>query len=215
MKPVGDFTQRLWDSVSDIYEELLSSEFVIGLANGSLAEESFKHYLSQDVIYIKRDSQALANMSERAVCVKESSFFKRMSSDCIEIEDILHNEFMAFFSVKVAEKQSPAFANYSTFIEEMSHEAEYPIAVAALLPCFWLYGKVGHHILDTQSPNNKYQKFIDTYSGDEYIEYTREFINIMERHAGSENEYTQKEIIDAFVESSRHELNVFIEATNL
>jgi len=215
MKPVGEFTQRLWDSVSDIYEELLSSEFVLGLANGRLAEESFKHYLSQDVIYIKRDSQALANMSERAICEKESLFFKRMSSDCIEIEDILHNEFMDYFNVKAAKEQSLAFANYSSFIEEMADKAEYPIAVAALLPCFWLYGKVGHHILATQSPTNKYQKFIDTYSGDEYIEYTREFISIMENHASSENEHTQKEIIDAFVESSRHELNVFLEATNL
>lgn len=215
MKAVGEFTNKLWECTSEIYEELISCSFVTGLSNGTLSESAFKHYLSQDVIYIQKDAEALAKMSYRALFEKERDFFKRMVSDCIEIEDVLHNEFMDYFQVEVAKEQSSAFSDYNSFLEEKVNNAAYPIAIAALLPCFWLYGKVGHHILATQSPNNKYQKFIDTYSGEEYIDYTKEFISIMENQASKVNKVIQEEIIHAFIESSRHELNVFLEAGRL
>ena len=215
MEAVGPLTQALWARTSKIYEELLTCEFVVGLANGNLSEKAFNHYLSQDVIYIQKDAESLARISERATNETESHFFKRMSSDCIEIEEILHNEFMDFFQVKAAKKQSPAFSQYSSFLEEKAHKADYAIAIAALLPCFWLYGKVGHHILATQSPNNKYQKFINTYSGNEYTNYTRQFISIMENQANTVDTFTWNAIIETFMESTRHELRVFQESTNI
>lgn len=215
MKAVGKFTKEIWDSTTDIYNEIINSKFVIDLANGSLAEESFKHYLSQDILYIQKDTEALYLISQRSENIEEKDFFLRMSKDCMEIENILHNEFLDYFNVKAVKEQSPAFANYSNYLLNQVNNASYPVAVAALLPCFWVYGKVGQHILENQSINNKYQKFIDTYSGDEYIEYTRHFIKITESHGQYADNTLRQEIIEAFVTSSRHELLVFEESTKL
>ena len=214
MKAAGEFTQELWDNTSKIYNEIINCEFVVGLANGTLAEDSFKHYLSQDVLYIQQDTKALAQMSQRAVLKEEKDFFLKMSVDCMEIENILHDEFLDHFQVQEAKSQSYAFANYSNYLLHQTHNAEYPVAVAALLPCFWLYGKVGHHIIDNQSPDNKYQKFIDTYAGDEYVNYTRQFISILETNAQNIDCSTRQDIVDAFIKSSRYELEVFKESTD-
>lgn len=214
MKATGLFTKNLWEEVEDIYKQIINCEFVTGLVNGNLAEDSFKHYLSQDVLYIKNDTKALAQLALRASDNDEKEFFNKMSNDCMEIENILHNDFLDYFETKEAHKQSPAFADYTNFILEQSSLAKYPIAVASLLPCFWLYGKVGHHILENQSKNNKYQKFIDTYAGDEYINYTRQFIDILEKNAVGEDKTTKEAILRAFIKSSKHELLVFEEATS-
>jgi len=214
MNTVGEFTQEIWNNISDIYNDIINSKYVRDLASGSLAEESFKHYLSQDVLYIQKDTIALELISNRAIDKMEKDFFLKMSKDCMEIENILHNEFLDYFQVKAAKEQSPAFSAYSNFLLDQVNTAAFPVAVAALLPCFWVYGKVGNHILDTQSPNNKYQKFIDTYSGDEYINYTRQFINITESHGQKADSSLRQEIINAFITSSKHELLVFEESTN-
>lgn len=215
MKPAGEFTKEIWHNISDIYNDIINSKFVTGLASGTLAEESFKHYLSQDILYIQRDTIALDLISKRSDNKHEKDFFLRMSKDCMEIENILHDEFLDYFNVNAAKEQSPAFSAYSDFLLENVTNAEYPVAVAALLPCFWVYGKVGFHILKIQSPNNKYQKFIDTYSGDEYIDFTRQFINITESHGKCSNNSLKQEIVNAFITSTKHELSVFEESIKL
>lgn len=215
MEATGLFTKSLWEEVEGIYNQIVNCDFVTGLSKGTLSENSFKHYLSQDILYIKNDTKALAELALRASKDSEKDFFKRMSDDCMEIENILHNDFLDYFKTKEAKKQSPAFSDYSEFILEKASSADYPIAVAALLPCFWLYGKVGHHILENQSKNNKYQKFIDTYAGDEYISYTKEFIQILEINAVNTDQETKEAIIDAFIKSSKYELLVFEEAVRI
>jgi thiaminase/transcriptional activator TenA len=212
MEATGIFTANLWTQIEDIYNDIINSTFVIGLSNGKLPEDAFNHYLSQDILYIKQDSIALSLLSQKAIMPIEKSFFQKMSNDCIEIETILHDELLEIFNTKEAINQSPAFAKYSNHIQNHASSSIYPVAIAALLPCFWVYGKMGHHILKTQEPNNKYQKFIDTYAGDEYIAYTREFINILENNA---DESVKSEIIHAFVTSSQHELSVLKEACSL
>lgn len=212
MIAAGDFIKEMWENTEETYRSIINSEFVTGLASGKLAEESFKHYLSQDIIYIKNDAIALEELSKRATNANEKDFFIRMSKDCIEIENILHGEFLNYFNAQKAKEQSPAFLKYSDFLLNQVNNAPYPVAVAALLPCFWVYGKVGQHILNIQSPNNKYQKFIDTYAGDEYNEYTSEFIDITELQGKNADNLIQKEMINAFKIGSYHEFSVFEEA---
>ena len=44
----------------------------------------------------------------------------------------------------------------------------YPVVLAALLPCFWIYAEVGKDIVSKSVPNNPYQAWIDTYAGEEF-----------------------------------------------
>nr|WP_320119897.1 TenA family protein [uncultured Marinifilum sp.] len=210
MKAVGPFTQKLWETANPVYQQIISCQFVSELAAGTLSKNCFAHYLTQDVLYLKKDADALGNLSKLASCNEDRLFFEKLQNDGLEVEQIVREEYLTYYKLKEATNQSPAFADYSDFLILHSRESTYEVACAALLPCFWIYGAVGNSISAKNVANNPYQKFIDTYSSDVYEFYIRRFIEIVEKNSvfsGNKNK-----MIEAFVLSTQHELNVFQES---
>lgn len=212
MEAQGPFTKVLWDKVQLLYTQILQHPFIAGLADGSLSSNSFSHYLSQDVLYLKDDNCALEVLSERARDNEQQQFFKRLAVDGLEIEHVLHNEFLHHFQIVPATRKSPVIEAYTRFLLLHSEQSDYEVAVAALLPCFWVYNSVGHNILEKAVADNPYQKWIDTYKGDEYEEYTLDFIRITEKLAISTTSEKQEKMVQAFVEATQFELSFFEEA---
>jgi len=212
MQAKGPFTRQLWQAIEGIYSEAIDHQFVLGLANGDLLKSYFAHYLSQDVLYIKDDNRALTLVSERAINSEQKEFFKSLAEDGLAIEKALHDEFLEHFKIEEAQEKSPVIKAYTDFLLSHVEHSEYSIAVAALLPCFWLYNKVGAEIIKKSKPNNPYQKWIDTYQGDEYEDFTSQFIQILEDLAEKANATTLEKMKEAFVESARFELAFFEEA---
>lgn len=214
MQAKGPFTRELWQAVETIFSEIIDHPFVFGLANGKLPKNSFAHYLSQDVLYIKDDNQALMNVSERAPEKQQKQFFKTLAEDGLAIEKALHDEFLKHFEVQEAQVKSPVINDYTSFLLKHSTQSEYAIAVAALLPCFWVYNKVGLEVVKMAKDPNPFQKWIDTYQGVEYDNFTSQFIKITEDLAQNASKATQEEMMVAFIESTRFELAFFEEAIN-
>jgi len=80
------------------------------------------------------------------------------------------------------------------------------IAMAAVLPCFWVYQKVGDHILAVQSKNgNPYQAWIDTYGGDEFTTAVQQAIAICDEVAASCTAARRRAMTEAFVLSTKME----------
>ena len=59
----------------------------------------------------------------------------------------------------------------------------YPVVLAALLPCFWIYAEVGKDIVNKSIPNNPYQAWIDTYAGEEFHTAVRNVIATVDKVA--------------------------------
>jgi len=213
MEAVGPFTQKLWAGSLPIFNQIVKCDFLGQLTDGSLDKESFAHFLTQDILYLKKDADALGRLAKRADCEREKVFFSELEKDGLEIEFILQDEYLAYYQLEAATSQSPAFEAYSDFLLKHSQESVYENAVIALLPCFWLYSSMRIHTIDKVTGNNPYQKFIDTYAGDEYREYTKRFLQIVEMHAvNCKNEETAIEI---FRQGMEYELNLFIEAVEV
>ena len=214
MNAKGIFTQLLWDSVNDIYNKMKTHPFVIQLANGTLPYSCFSHYLSQDILYIKDDAFALETLSKRALDKNEQDFFCAMANDAIEIERELHNDFLTHFKIKTPDKKSPVIKLYTDFLTKHASDMSYSVAASALLPCFWIYNQIGNYIVSKAVPDNVYQKWIDTYKGDEYEAYTLKFIEIVEALAQRYPENKQQ-MVESFKISTEYELMFFDEAINL
>ncbi|MBE9469152.1 MAG: TenA family protein [Bacteroidetes bacterium] len=212
MKPQGEFTSYLWESIQTIYSDLIKHPFVNQLAKGTLPQKHFAHYLSQDILYISDDSKAFENLSKKATEPVEQEFFMSMAIDAIAIEQNLHNYFLKSFNVLEATIKSPAIEEYSRFLIEHSEKSTYRIAAAALLPCFWVYNSLGKYIIANAVENNAYQKWIDTYKGGEYEDYTKFFIQIVERIATTANENEKNQMQKAFAQATMFELNFFEES---
>ncbi|MBN1408487.1 MAG: TenA family protein, partial [Calditrichaceae bacterium] len=170
MEADGPFTRKLWMTVQPIYEQIINCIYVKRLADGTLPRNWLAHYLSQDALYLIDDSRALAVTAARAQNPEEMYFFLKLAKDGLDIERALQKEFIQLFNIPKAIEKSPAFNAYANFLINNAFNSPYPVAVAALLPCFWIYYKTGQYVFNNTVDNNPYRKWIDTYSGDDYIQ---------------------------------------------
>lgn len=215
INPEGPFSNRLWEAIQSIYKELINHPFVNKLAEGTLAPSSFAHYLSQDILYISEDAKALEKLSEKAILDTDKHFFKALANDGIAVEQELHKHFLKHFKLVEARDKSPIIQNYTTFLLQHSEKSSYCIAAAALLPCYWIYYMLGEYIVSNALENNRYQKWIDTYQGNEFRYYTKTYIQIVERLAKTASDIEKEQMQIAYIEAVNFELSFFNEAITM
>ena len=76
-----------------------------------------------------------------------------------------------------------ACQHYTSYLVATAWSAPYPVAVAALLPCFWIYAEVGRDIHARSVAGNPYQAWIATYADEEFHAWVRAFCATVDRLA--------------------------------
>lgn len=100
----------------------------------------------------------------------------------------------------------PACHHYVHFMKSTTSLEAVKIAMAATLPCFWIYKRVGDHILSQQqSPNNPYQQWINTYGGEEFALAVDRSLAICNQAASQTTANIHKKMTEAFITASRME----------
>ncbi len=215
IEPKGAFTQNLWHRIEPIFEKMLTCDFIVQLGKGTLSSKSFAHYLSQDVIYLRQDNQALSMLASKTTNSSHHRFFDTLATDGIAMEQILRKEYLTHFKVHEAVEQSPAFKAYGEYLLQHASNSSADVTAAALLPCFWVYAATGNQVILISKPGNPYQKFIDTYAGEEYEVYVNQYIEIVEELGRQASPEMQQRMTDAFIRSTEMELMVFEESARV
>lgn len=181
------FTQSLWQKNTALYEQILNLPFNQELAAGTLAPEAFCHYVIQDAHYLLAYGRALAVAAAKAYDADDVMQFSEAAKIAIVVERSLHNDFMTAFNVsKETFESTPltlACHHYTSFLTATAWSESYPVVLAALLPCFWIYAEVGRAIVSQSVPNNPYQAWIDTYAGEEFHTAVRNVIATVDKVA--------------------------------
>ncbi len=211
----GSFTSSLWQAVEPIYGELLCHPFAGGLKAGTLPPGAFRHYLAQDILYLKEDARAMLQVSKRLKNGEHSACFKAMFQGMIELERVFDEELLNAFKTKRAGKKSKTISQYGKFLIKSSHRASLPCALCALLPCFWLYSAVGLEIYEGAERDNPYAPWIDFYNDEEMIKYVNVFIQIVEDIAQGASKKEKKQMKKYFLQASQYELAFFNEAIKM
>ncbi|WP_291857969.1 thiaminase II [Marinilabilia sp.] len=212
--PAGPFTRKLWSDTECVIAEIINHPFCTQLAEGTLSKKSFRHYLGQDILYIEKDARAFAITAGRSDSNEDFDFFLSMARDGLEIERFLHSELLPFFDVKRPAKMSNICSQYTSFLLNTAFNASYPEAVAALLPCFWVYRETGLKIRERAIEDNPYQKWMDTYAGEIYGRYVQQFILIAEKLMEHASPLQLDAMRDSFRQSCEYEKAFFSEAFN-
>jgi thiaminase/transcriptional activator TenA len=212
MKAIGPITDALWQGSLDLIDRLKECAFVQQLTDGTLPMKAFHHYLAQDALYLKDDNKALLTISERAEEEDLKSFFKTIAEDGIAIEEVLQTEYFECFGIQRAEAKSMAVMHYTDHLLKQAQHSELPIALAATLPCFWVYNTIGNEIYKKAKSPNPFQKWIDTYQGAEYESFTIRFIELCEALGQKASPEIQQEMQIAFRKSTECELAFFEES---
>ena len=176
------FTDQLWRGVADIYGAILVHPFLAGLTDGSLPRDTFAFYLVQDALYLRGYAQALAAVASRAPDRPGTEMFARHAADVVAVERALHDSLLADLGVEAASVEvaeaAPTTLAYTSYLLATVRGGSYAEGVGAVLPCYWIYWEVGKHLLSRGSPDPRYQKWIDTYGGEEFGGVVREVLEV-------------------------------------
>lgn len=111
---------------------------------------------------------------------------------------------------------APTAYHYVSHMYRQLVENNDAIAAASLLPCSWLYFEIGQRLrqLNVTSPVPIYQRWIETYGGEEASEAIEKECALLNRLYAESSQEDQNSMVSAFVVSARMEFNFWEMAFN-
>lgn len=149
--------------------------FVAGLADGTLPEAAFRHYLIQDYIFLKHFARAYALAVYKSETLNQMRAAAASVDALLNMEMSLHVAYCAKWGLDEAAMEAvdedPACMAYTRYVLERGMAGDLLDLKVALSPCVVGYWEIGKRLLDdpaTKKDGNPYLPWIEVYSGDEY-----------------------------------------------
>jgi thiaminase (transcriptional activator TenA) len=144
------FSTEAWQKNLPRYQTILTLPFNRDLQAGTLAQERFKHYMIQDAHYLEGFARALSLAASKGHRTEHIVQFAAAAQTAILVERSLHQEYFSHFGVSAdafaASEPSPVCDHYVSYLLRVAALEPFEVALAAVLPCFWIYWEVGQHI---------------------------------------------------------------------
>lgn len=195
-----NWSEQAWREALPVYTKILELPFVRELMDGTLPQEKFRFYVQQDALYLNGFSKALAGIAAKLDNPAHMGAFAVFASDTMAVERDMHQTFFDLLGRLDDLEPSPTCLLYTSYILKQLADAPVETAMAAVLPCFWVYKEVGDYILANQAKGaNRYQGWIDTYGGDEYGAAVKQAIAICDELAAARTEKQRTAMTKAYV----------------
>ncbi|MDT7861368.1 MAG: thiaminase II [Saccharolobus sp.] len=190
-----EISEKLWGSIVDVYNSILKHPFILELVEGTLNREKFKYYIVQDYLYLREFSKALAVLSAKAENEDQALLFATHVQDVIKVEKALHNFYIKEFNINIEDYEiNPTNLAYTSYLIAVTYTRPFHEGISAVLPCYWIYMEVGKELLKRGSKDQYYQKWIETYGGEEYEKGVRNVINIVNNLNVTEEEFNRMRV---------------------
>lgn len=204
------FSDEAWAATTEIRERIDRLPLLVKLADGSLDPARFVEYIAQDDFYLRGYARALAMLGSRAQSLKEATFWRTSSGEATAAEADMHASLFAdprLSALPRAEQPSPTTRAYSAMLQTAAAYEPYPVGVAAVLPCYWVYADVGHRLAAAASTieDHPFGQWVAAYDDPEFQESTRTAIAIMDAAAEGASEEIRRAMLDVFVAATWYE----------
>lgn len=207
--PDTRFTEQLWNAIVPIYDAILEHPFVSGLTDGRLPRDRFAFYVVQDAIYLRTFARALSVLASLGPDSNATRMFNHHASDAIAVEQSLHDGFLAELGLHPEQtgqtEACPSARAYCDFLMASTTNQPFHEGLAAVLPCYWIYQRVGQELLPKGSPNPLYQRWIDTYGGEQFDEVVQQVLDLTNRIAPTLTDDQRDRMTERFVLGTRYE----------
>ncbi|MCZ4279460.1 thiaminase II [Kiloniella laminariae] len=184
------FYEDLKAACPDEWASFVYHPFVQSLGEGSLPRESFRHYLTQDYLFLKHFSRAYALAVFKSDNLEDMRQAAATMNALLNEEMELHISYCAQWGIsqEALESEPEATANlaYTRFVIDQGLSGDLLDLLVALTPCVLGYAEIGsrlfeEHIADLE--NNPYRPWVETYSGSDYQQLAGNSYGRLERIA--------------------------------
>jgi thiaminase/transcriptional activator TenA len=178
------WTGELWDSAEGLYRAVLDHPFLRGLTDGGLPREAFRHFVHQDAHYLREYARALAVCAAKAPTEDDVRALAEDAVGAIAAEQSMHAEFVAELGggPEAADPGVlPTTQAYTSYLLSAVHGGSFAEGLAAVLPCYWIYARVGERLLAASSPDPLYARWISAYGDEAYQSVVRRVLELADR----------------------------------
>ncbi len=203
------WSAQAFPKAEKLVRELQAHPFVQGLMSGKLEKEVFLRYLEQDSLYLVPYARSLALLASRLTRPDDIRFFGKSAADTVDILDWTVSTYEQL-SGKTLPKTIPVNPKVRNYIDWEANTCAFGstgAAIAAMLPCFWIYEQLGLYIAKNKTSGpNPYQIWVDSYGTPEYSQLVRQAVAIADGNADKDEWQLMN---DAFMISCQYEKAFF------
>jgi thiaminase/transcriptional activator TenA len=181
------FSDRLLDAGSDVLDAQKEHPFVVELAEGSLDEAAFRHWVKQDYRYLLDYARVFALAGTKADDEETTRRLTATAHATLDDEMELHRSFAADCGLSAADleavEKAPTCAAYTDFLVRTAHEGSLAEIAAAVYPCGQGYLDVADHMADRATEEHRYAPSIEKYTSDAFREAVAWMRDLVDRYA--------------------------------
>ena len=171
----GGLFARLCEASSSAWQAYTEHEFVRRLADGSLSEGCFRHYLTQDYLFLIHFARAYALAAYKSDTLEDIRQAAAAMTAIVDTEMALHVDYCGKWGLTEADMaatpEATATMAYTRYVLEKGGSGDLLDLHVALAPCVVGYGEIGARLKAdpaTRMDGNPYADWIEMYAGDEY-----------------------------------------------
>jgi thiaminase (transcriptional activator TenA) len=203
------WTQQLWQAVEPTYQAILEHPFLQGLTDGSLPQDRFAYYVAQDAHYLRDYARALAVVGAKAPTHADTGVLAKHAVGTVDVELALHEALLPRLGLSGVDLEnipiSPTTTAYTSYLLATVYGSSFAQGLAAVLPCYWIYARVGEALVERGSPDERYSTWIDTYAGDEFAAVVAEVLTLADRIGPDLSESEKALALQHFCVTSQYE----------
>lgn len=206
------WSQRLWLEIEPTFAAILAHPFVTGLTDGTLDTDVFAHYLAQDVHYLRDYARALAIVGAKAPTLTDTAMFARHAADVLDVELALHGTLLPALGVAASaidDAVMPTTRAYTSYLLATAYGGGFAEGLAAILPCYWIYERVGAALIARGSSDARYQSWIDSYGGEEFAAAVAQVLTLTDQVGATLNPAEEAVARAHFATTARYEWMFF------
>ncbi len=200
------WSERARRASQHIYEQIISQPFNVEMMRGTLSLERFKRYLEQDIIYIANYSDEMKQLALMLPTDSYRALFEQFAIEGMEAEKSLHALLSSKFGGVAPATASEVTERYMAHTRQYIDSAQVEMAMAAVLPCIWIYSLIAKYIFEQSTlEGNPYREWIETYSSDMMARGVALSVEIADTLATAASQTLQSQMKRAFVEAVGYE----------
>jgi thiaminase (transcriptional activator TenA) len=206
-------SERIWRAIE-------GHPFLRELHAGTLPMDRFTYFILQDYVYLLDFAQVLCQGAANSPDLETLELFARHALGAVEVERSFHAGFGKTLGLSRkqldAVEKGPITQAYIGHLQAVARSGSLSEIVAAVLPCYWIYGEVGRRLYNKRPSKPKiYREWIETYASEVFWKPVREQIQLMDRLGTAAKTDEKKFLIEHFILSSRYEFMFWEQAYRL
>jgi len=214
------FSAQLRSRAERIWRAIDAHPFLRELHAGTLPMNRFTYFILQDYVYLLDFAQVLCQGGAKSPDLETLELFCRHALGAVEVERSFHASFGKSLGLSRQQldtvAKGPITQAYSGHLQSVARGGSLGEVVAAVLPCYWIYGEIGRRLHKNRPRKPKiYRQWIDTYASETFWRPVREQIWLMDRLGAAANGSEKKLMTAHFVLSSRYEFMFWEQAYRL